>query len=79
MKIIDRATDLAGSTIGFLLIPLYLAIPIGDLYWLWMSIQLGSFWMFVVGLMPPFFIIAAPIGLWSLIFGPPQWVLRMFG
>ena len=58
---------------------LFLGIPIGELYWLWMAIKLGSFWMFVVGLLGPMIFIASPIGLYSLIFGIPRWIFSTFG
>jgi hypothetical protein len=53
-------------------------MPLGGLYWLWMAIQYKSFWMFAVGLFPLTAIFAAPIGGYSLIFGPPDWVLHLF-
>jgi hypothetical protein len=58
---------------------LFILIGIGDLYWLWMSIQLGSFMMFVAGLFPLFFLVTSPVGVWSLLFGVPDWVANMFG
>ena len=64
---------------GFVMIGLYVIIAIGDLYWLWMSIQIGSFWMFVLGIGGPTVFVAAPIGAYSLIFGIPDWIFFLFG
>ncbi len=58
---------------------LYILLFIGDLYWLWVSIQLGSFGMFLFGAFPFTMPIAAPVGAYSLIFGVPAWVLNLFG
>ena len=79
MGIKEKVTEMATGALGWIIMPLFFLIPIGDLYWIWMAIQFGSFGMFFVGLIPPFFFIAAPVGAWSLIFGPPDWVIRMFG
>lgn len=64
--------------IGILMFPLMLLFPLGGLYWLWMSIQLGSFAMFVLGVIPPFFIVTSALGAWSLLFGLPRWVFNIF-
>ena len=61
------------------LIGLMMLVPIGELYWLWTAIQIGSFWMFVFGLAGPLIIIAAPVGAYGLLFGMPQWVFNLFG
>ena len=58
--------------------PLWIVF-LGDLYWIWMAIQIGSFWMVVIALIPPGFLIAGPIGAWSFLFGQPDWVLKLFG
>ena len=55
-----------------------LFLMVGDLYWLWTAIQLGSFWMFVLGLVPPFVVVGTVVGAWSLFFGVPEWVFSMF-
>lgn len=39
-----------------------IAASIGGLYWLWVAIQIGSFAMFVVGVVPPLYIVTAPVG-----------------
>ncbi len=56
---------------GIVVIGLLLLIGIGDLYWLWISIKIGSFWMFVLGFVPPFMVFTGPIGAWALVFGVP--------
>jgi hypothetical protein len=76
----------AGSAFGAMLttglgaagLGLYSLFAIGGLYWLWMAIQFKSFWMFAVGLFPLTAIFAAPVGGYSLIFGPPDWLLHLF-
>ena len=63
-------------------IPAYgvmLLFAVGDVYWLWTAIKLGSFWMFAIGLIPPFMIVSIVVGSWSLIFGIPEWVYSLFG
>ena len=52
---------------------------LGELFWLWTAVDIGSFWMFVIGLIPPFFIVTCPVGAWSLLFGVPDWVTSLFG
>lgn len=71
--------SIAGGATGFLAISLYILIGVGDLYWLWMSIQIGSFMMFVAGIVPMFFVVTGPAGAWSLLFGPPDWIFDIFG
>ena len=68
-----------GAAAGVVVIIFYISYSIGSLYWLWMSIQLGSFWMFVLGIAGPIIIITGPIGGYSLIFGTPNWILNTFG
>lgn len=58
---------------------LAILIPLGGLYWIWMAIQLGSFVMFILGVLGPAVIITAPIGAYSLIFGMPDWIRAVFG
>ncbi|MGM0430767.1 MAG: hypothetical protein ACQEQ2_10785 [Pseudomonadota bacterium] len=60
--------------ISWCLFGLYILLPVGALYWMFISIQVGSFWMFLVGFIP----IAWPIGAYGLIFDMPDWVLDMF-
>jgi hypothetical protein len=75
----NKLAGLAGGALGVVAIGFYILFGIGGLYWLWMSIQLGSFLMFVIGIIPPFFILTSIIGGYSLIFGLPEWVYNWFG
>lgn len=68
-----------GSGFGLLALGAVVLANVGGIYWLWLAIKLGSFGMFILGVIPPAWIITAPVGAWSLLFGPPYWVLRMFG
>ncbi|MCW8856409.1 MAG: hypothetical protein OQJ95_03525 [Kangiella sp.] len=75
----SKLSDLFSGVAGTLMFVLILLVALGDLYWLWMSIQLGSFAMFVAGLFPPLIIITGPVGAWSLLFGAPDWLVKLFG
>lgn len=69
-----------GFTAGTFGIIFWILFSIGGIYWLWMAIQLGSFFMFFVGLFPITAVfLASPVGAWSLLFGAPDWVLNFFG
>ncbi len=74
-----KLSDLATGTLGFLFIGMYILFAVGELYWLWMSFQIGSFGMFVIGLIPPFMLIAMVVGAYGLVFGMPAWVYSFFG
>jgi|SoiMethySBSTD1v2_1073268.scaffolds.fasta_scaffold06486_12 hypothetical protein len=56
----------------------FLLMPLGALYWLWIAIQLGSFMMFVFGILGPAVAVTAPFGLYMLFFGVPHWVINLF-
>lgn len=75
----SKIGELFEGAMGMAFMGLFILIGLGDLYWLWMSIQLGSFMMFVGGVFPLFFIVTGPVGAWSLLFGVPDWVVNMFG
>ena len=64
-------------TVGFFL-AFYIILPVGWLYWIWMAFQLGSFSMFVVALIPLLHLITAPVGVYALFFGLPDWVFIYF-
>jgi len=64
---------------AFVLVGAIIALNIGCLYWLWLAIQLGSFGMFVIGMLPPAWVITGPLGAWSLLFGVPSWLIGTFG
>lgn len=58
---------------------LFTLLPVGALYWIWIAIKLGSFVMFVLGVLGPAVLITAPIGLYMFLFGVPHWVVSLFG
>ena len=64
---------------GIVMIPAFIVLGLGDIYWLWMAIQLGSFWMFVVGLLGPAAFLTGAAGAWSFFMGPPDWIYSWFG
>ena len=78
----DLISDLSQQALALIYLLVSFAFPvlgiIGFFYWLWMSINIGSFWMFIVGI-TPFVIITVPVGAWSLFFGIPDWVVNIFG
>jgi len=67
-------TFLAGCVYGGIIL-----FMIGNLYWLWLSFEMGSFVMFIIGVIHPAFLFAGVIGAWALVFGVPVWLERMFG
>jgi hypothetical protein len=67
--------EFLGGTLGIIILGL---LCVGELYWFWISFQIGSFMMFAVGFLGPVILITAPVGAWSLIFGVPQWVINFF-
>jgi len=52
---------------------------VGEVYWLWMAVNVKSFIMFFLGFAGPFFLITAPVGAYSLLFGMPYWIRSLFG
>lgn len=64
---------------GALVMGLGMLLVLGDLYWLYTSIQVGSFVMFALGLLGPLALITGLIGGVSLIFGWPEWLMALFG
>lgn len=78
-KIKDFFNSMFGAAGGIIMFAVMLSFPIGFLYWMWMAIQIGSFWMFVLGVVPPIFFVSAVIGAYSLIFGIPAWIFSTFG
>lgn len=74
---IKGIVEFMSGTLGIFLWGL---VAIGSLYWLWIAIQIGSFFMFVIGVFPiTTILIAMPVGAWSLLFGVPDWVISVFG
>ncbi len=51
---------------------------LANMYWLWLSLKLGSLSMFVVGLIPVSWIVTGPVAVWALLFDVPKWVLHTF-
>jgi len=68
-----------GLVIGVVGAAIGLMFPLGGLYWMWIAIQVGSFWMFVVGMIPPAWPVTCIVGVYSLAFGVPHWVFNWFG
>ena len=64
---------------GFLVAGFYVMFALGNLYWLFLSVQLGSFWMFILGIMPPSILVTGFTGAYALLFEIPNWVLCAFG
>tara|TARA_Y100000389_G_scaffold132771_1_gene130237 strand:+ start:1920 stop:2153 length:234 start_codon:yes stop_codon:yes gene_type:complete len=64
---------------GIFLLSLSFLYPVGVFYWLWLSIKLGSFWMFFLGISGPIVVFVGPLGLYALIFGTPDWIYNIFG
>ena len=62
-----------------LAIPLVVILGLGDLYWIWMAIQLGSFWMFVIGVLGPVAFLTGAVGAWSFFFEPTTFIYEWFG
>ncbi len=75
----DGFLAIIGSGFGLALYAIYMLLFIGEVYWLWIAIQLKSFKMFFVGIFPLFYIVTAPVGAYSLVFHTPQWVISWFG
>ena len=73
---LDDLYDALGGVAGLAVLAV---LPLGGLYWIWMAIHLGSFFMFFLGLAGPFALLTAPIGMYSLIFGMPDWIRSVFG
>ncbi|WP_286339398.1 hypothetical protein [Ferrimonas sp. YFM] len=71
-----------GNLFSFLysamLVALYVLFPAGWLFWLWVAIKAGGFFMFFVALFPITAPFAALIGAWSLLFGMPTWAVDWF-
>ncbi len=63
---------------GLVALALGIIFPVGGLYWMWVAIQIGSFWMFVLGVIPPAWPVTSIVGAYSLLFGVPHWVFNWF-
>ena len=72
-------TGIFGASAGIVALILAVSYTVGSIYWLWLSIQLGSFWMFFIGIAGPTVIFTGLVGTYALIFGPPDWLINTFG
>ena len=76
---VGKSQKYLSALIGFVGVPVFvvsaLVLVSGWAYWMWMAIQIGSFAMFLFGLLGPLGIIAALFGIWSLVFGLPLWMV----
>jgi hypothetical protein len=70
---------LFGAAAGIVMMALMISYSIGTIYWMWVAIQVGSFWMFVVGFIPPTAFFTGFVGGYAMIFGTPDWVFSTFG
>ncbi|MFN8681714.1 hypothetical protein ACDP63_11305 [Paracoccus sp. P2] len=61
------------------LLALAILLAIGDIYWIYTSLRIGSFFMFLIGVLGPTILISAPVGAFALIFGWPAWIYSIFG
>lgn len=74
MKIIDKLKMAVGVSV---VIAMQISWLVGYLYWIWMSIQLDSFWMFFWG--TAFIVVTPFVGIYALFFGIPGWVVYLWG
>lgn len=63
---------------SWLIMSLYLLLPLGWVYWLWVAVKIGGFAMFALALFPITAPIASILGGWSFLFGIPDWVVSVF-
>ncbi|MEK1975940.1 maltose ABC transporter permease [Vibrio parahaemolyticus] len=63
---------------GWFVMSLYLLLPLGWVYWLWVAVKIGGFAMFALALFPITAPIASILGGWSFLFGLPDWVVSVF-
>ena len=50
----------------------------GAVYWIWTALKLGSWSMLILGVAGPTVVCTAPIGLYMLLFGVPDWLVETF-
>ncbi len=58
---------------------IYILPSLGWLYWLFYSIKIGSFGMFIFGVIPLTLPISIIVGAWGVLFGLPNWIYTLFG
>lgn len=82
-KILDGLAYIAAGVFHFVagtvLFCMYGLWAVGAIYWLWSAVQVGSFLMFLVGVIPPAIVATGLVGAYALLFGMPDWVFRLFG
>ena len=61
------------------LLAVFALAGLGATYWVWVAAKLGSRPMLILGIAGPAVIATAPVGLYMLLFGVPDWVLERFG
>jgi hypothetical protein len=71
----DRFVRSAKADLLFGLVKMCL---LANMYWLWLSVKLGSLSMFFIGLVPVSWIVTGPVGIYSFFFDIPHWVLTTF-
>lgn len=91
MSIVDRGKEFITNTFatvfGFIMMIGMLIIPIGAGYWLFVAGRLNSIEMFIVGvvcmvmpLLSTFLSLPlAIVGAYMFFYGPPVWVIQLFG
>ena len=55
----------------------YIGMGVGWLYWIYIGVKLGSFVMVIFAILGPLGFVCSILGLWSLIFGIPLWLLHL--
>ncbi|HRF07532.1 MAG TPA: hypothetical protein PL193_02645 [Xanthobacteraceae bacterium] len=70
----DVISTLFGSALGVLF---FITSTLGWLYWMYMAVKIGSFAMFIFGILGPLAFVAGVLGLWSFFFGAPAWLLNL--
>lgn len=74
----EYLTEATQSILGFMALQLYLVVPSSIFYWIYLGVQIGSFLMVIIGLLPIFWIFTIPLAFWSFWFGMPQWLENFF-
>jgi hypothetical protein len=78
---VNAIINFCGRVLGLVGVGGYMFLAFGALpgwvYWIWMAIQFKSFAMFLVAFLGPFAVVAAFVGLWSLLLGVPHWLLSV--
>jgi len=55
-----------------------LLFAIGAVFWIWTALKLDSWSMLILGVAGPTVVCTAPIGLYMLLFGVPDWLVETF-